>query len=326
MKFATLAHFGDEHIDILSDDWNIGDFIVSPEYNINGTRGYVIAIRYSPIEMMSLQREKIRNSILKALIFAQENLDVNIIQLGALTTSVTNGGLWLQDKKDYEGYLTHGDSYTAAVTCQSVKKILNELSIDISKTNLAIIGSYGIIGEAVSKILVPKFKFAKLIGRRTEKLKELSSVIKGNFETSVELDTKYSDVIITATNHPSALLNGKHLKKNAIVIDVSQPPNLSYEVCKKRPDVIRIDGGYVDFPKNCHMSIPGMPKGKMFSCIVEVIMQTMENEKKNHLGSIDIDHLQKTIEWGKKYDFRLKELTNFGKGIEYGSKRNKRFN
>ena len=319
MKFATLAHFGDEHIDLLSDEWKVGEFVVSPEYNIKGTRGYALAIRYSPIEMMNLPREKIRNSILKASIFAQDTLGVNLIQLGALTTSVTEGGLWLLDKKEYNGYLNHGDSYTAAVTCQSVEKILNELSIDPLESNLAILGSYGIIGEAVSKILVPKFKFSKLIGRRPEKLKELSKNLNGNFETTLELDTKSSDVIITATNHPSALLNEKHLKKNAIVIDVSQPPNLSYDVCKKRLDVIRIDGGYVDFPKNCHISLPGIPKGKMFSCIVEVIMQAIENEKKNHLGSIDLNHLQKTVEWGIKYNFKLNELTSFGKVIRYES-------
>lgn len=317
MKFATLAHFGDEHIDLLTDDWDVGKFVVSPEYKINGTKGYALAIRYSPIEMMNLPKERIRKSILNASIFAQENLGVDVLQLGALTTSVTNGGLWLLDKKGYDGYLNHGDSYTAAVTCQSVEKILNELSIDPLNLNLAVVGSYGIIGEAVSKILVSKFKFSKLIGRRSEKLKELSKNITGNFETSLELDTKSSDVIITATNHPTALLNENHLKKNAIVIDVSQPPNLSSNVCKKRPDVIRIDGGYVDFPKSSHISLPGMPKGKMFSCIVEVIMQAMENEKKNHLGSIDLNHLKKTIEWGKKYDFRLKELTNFGEVLKY---------
>ena len=317
MKFATLAHFGDEHINLLTDEWEVGEFVVSPEYNIDGTKGYALAVRYSPIEMMNLPREKIRESILKASIFAQENLGVNVIQLGALTTSVTNGGLWLLNKRGYDGYFNHGDSYTAAVTCQSVERILNDLSINPLESNLAIIGAYGIIGEAVSKILVPKFKFSKLIGRRAEKLKELSAKINGNFETTLKLDTKLSDVIITATNHPTALLNEKHLKKNTIVIDVSQPPNLSYDVYKKRPDVIRIDGGYVDFPKNSHISLPGMPKGKMFSCIVEVIMQAMENEKNNHLGSIDMNHLQKTIDWGIKYDFRLKELTNFGKVVRY---------
>jgi hypothetical protein len=59
-----------------------------------------------------------------------------------------------------------------------------------------------------------------------------------------------------------------------------------------------------------------MPKGKIFACIAEVIMQACENHKKNHVGSIDLTHLETTKKWGEKYDFGLKELTNFGNNID----------
>jgi len=233
-----------------------------------------------------------------------------VIQLGALTTSVTSGGKWLADQKEYTGFVTHGDSYTAAVTCQATVEILNLFKKQSSELNLAILGAYGIIGEAVSKILVPKFNHSILIGPRIEKLNELEAKIKGSFETTVDLKTKSADVIITATNHPTALLNSNHLKENAIIVDVSQPPNLSLEICKKRPDICRIDGGFVDFPTE--FQIPGLPNGKLLACIVEVIMQAKENERNNHVGTIDMKHLHKTEEWAKKYGFELKELTNFG--------------
>ena len=58
-----------------------------------------------------------------------------------------------------------------------------------------------------------------------------------------------------------------------------------------------------------------MPKGKNFACIAEVIMQTKENEEKNHVGSIDLNHLKKTEKWAQKHGYILKELTNFGKPI-----------
>jgi len=41
-----------------------------------------------------------------------------------------------------------------------------------------------------------------------------------------------------------------------------------------------------------------MPPGKDFACIAEVIMQAMENERKKHVGSIDINHLRETEKWG----------------------------
>jgi len=318
MKFATLSHLLNENnIKQIPPTWIKEELIISPELDIDGTKGYVIALNLLPKQVMESPREDIRNRILEASLFAQNELGVEIIQLGALTTSVTNGAIWLADQKDYTGYVTHGDSYTAAVTAQAVLKSLNLFNKDPKKQNLAIVGAYGIIGEAVSKILVPKFERSILIGRREEKLKELESIVEGNFETTLELRTKESDVIVTATSHPTALLTKDHLKNNAIVVDVSQPPNLTYDVCKERTDVLRIDGGFVDFPYGYPIPIPGMPRGKNFACIAEVIMQAMENEQENHVGSIDIKHLKKTEKWAEKYGYTLNELTNFGKPISH---------
>ncbi|HIH28716.1 MAG TPA: hypothetical protein HA260_02825, partial [Thermoplasmata archaeon] len=214
----------------------------------------------------------------------------------------------------YKGFVNHGDSYTAAVTCQAVTKALDLFEKKSSDQVIAIVGAYGVIGEAVTKILVSQFKHSILIGRRTDKLQQLKKNVDGDFETTVELRTKEADVVVTATSHPDALLQSEHLRKNAIVVDVSQPPNLSLQVCKARPDVCRVDGGLVDFP--FVTGIPGMAPGKNFSCIIEVIMQAMEDERENHVGSIDLAYLRKTEKWGKKYGFTLNELTNFGKKIE----------
>ena len=156
--------------------------------------------------------------------------------------------MWVTQQKEYHGYVNHGDSYTAVVTCQAVLKGLRFFQKKPTDQIIAIVGAYGIIGEAVSKILVPQFQHAILIGRRKEKFKELEKSIDGDFETTVELKTKEADVIVTATSHPEALLQQEHLGRGAIVVDVSQPVNLSYEVCQQRPDIHRIDGGLVDFP------------------------------------------------------------------------------
>ena len=317
MKFATISHLLDENnINFIPKSWVKGDIIVSPELDVNGTKGYIIALKNLPKEVMGFSRDEIRKRILKTAIYARNELNVDIIQLGALTTSVTSGGKWLVQQKEYTGYVTHGDSYTAAVTCQVVKKALGLRNKDPSEQTLTIIGAYGIIGEAVSKILIPDFKHTILIGRRKEKLDELKTKIEGDFETTIELNTKNADVILAATSHPTALLKSYHLKKNAIIVDVSQPPNLNLEVCKERPDILRADGGYVDFPEKYAFPIPGLPPGKNFACIAEVIMQTMENEKANYVGSIDMNYLKKTEAWGEKYKFKLNNISNFGKTIQ----------
>jgi predicted amino acid dehydrogenase len=316
MKFATIGHIMDKKtLTHLPKDWGYNEIIFSPEKNINGIKGHITGLTLTPKEIMSLSREQVRKKILDAALFLQNKLEVDLIQLGALTTSVTSGGKWLTQQKEFKGYVNHGDSYTAAVTCRTVEKALEHFNKKPLDLTISIVGAYGVIGEAVSKILVPRFKESILIGRRQNKLEELKLSLNGNYKTTTTLETKDADVIVTATSHPTALLNSSHLKKNAIIVDVSQPPNLAKEICRKRPDICRIDGGYVDFPEIYNMIIPGVPPGKIFSCIVEVIMQSMENEKNHHVGSIDLKHLKKTEKWAEKYGFVVDELTNFGKTI-----------
>lgn len=314
MKFASLGHLDyEERIKQFPKEWIGEKYIISPEFEFGKTKGYFIGLKYTAKQIMSLPIEKIRKEILEALIFAQNELDVELVQLGALTTSVTQGGRWILEQEEFNGFVNHGDSYTAAVTCQAVFKVLDMLKMDATELTLAIVGAYGIIGEALSKLLVPKFSHSILIGRRKEKLEKLKEKIEGNFEVTTELKTQIADVVITATNHPSALLLSNHLKEKAIVIDVAQPPNVSADVCKQRPDIVRIDGGLVTFPSK--ISLPSMPKGKIFACIAEVIMQAMENDRASYVGSISMKHLKKTENWAKKYGYTLNELTNFGKPI-----------
>ena len=316
MKFATIGHLLDEdNLKVFPKPWIQNNLVISPEMNLQKTKGRITGLLLTAQQMMTLPREQVRQKILDAACFLQDTYGIDLIQLGALTTSVTDGGAWVVEQKKYHGFTNHGDSYTAAVTCQAALKAARILHKDPSEVTLAVVGAYGVIGEAVSKILVPLFHHTTLIGRRPEKLVELQLHVKGDFETTIDLQTKDADIIITATSHPTGLLTSDHVKKQGIVVDVSQPPNMSYELCQKRPDIIRIDGGYVDFPKQHHLPIPGMPPGKLFACIVEVIMQAMENEQKNHVGSIDLGHLKKTEQWGEKYGFKLNELTNFGKKL-----------
>jgi predicted amino acid dehydrogenase len=316
MKFATIGHLLDEkNIEQFPESWIHGNLIVSPELNVHGTKGYITGLTLTARQMMELPREIVRKHILDAAVFLQNEFGVDIIQLGALTTSVTEGGVWVTQQKEYRGYANHGDSYTASVTCQAVLKALRFFQKKSSDQIIAIVGAYGVIGEAVSKILVPQFQHAILIGRRKEKFRELEENIDGDFETTVDLKTKEAGVVVTATSHPEALLQSEHLGRGAIVVDVSQPPNLSYEVCQQRPDIHRIDGGLVDFPVK--IDIPGMPPGKNFACIAEVIMQAMENQRENHVGSIDLKHLRITEQWAEKYRFTLKDLTNFGNSVDF---------
>ena len=228
MKFATLSHLlNQDNLKFIPKSWIKDNMIVSPEIEVMGTKGHITGLLLTSHQMMELPKEVVRQRILDAALFIQNELEVDVIQLGALTTSVTDGGVWMTKQNEYKCFVNHGDSYTAAVTCQAVSKALHLFKKESSDQILAIVGAYGVIGEAVSKIIVPQFKHSILIGRKKEKFKELEEKLQGNFETTVDFKTKEADVIITATSHPEALLKPEHLKNHAIIVDVSQPPNLS---------------------------------------------------------------------------------------------------
>ncbi|MCD6429249.1 hypothetical protein J7L09_00980 [bacterium] len=290
------------------------------------TRGHLLGIMRTPEEMMAALKDEgkiyaLRRVILEAIFYAHITLDVDVIQLGALTTSVTSGGLALLKEKDKEIYLNHGDSFTAAIVCQTVKKIAEKKGIDLKHSRVAIVGAYGIIGEVVSQIMASLTDHIIFIGRREEKLVDLSSklikqgVRTGNFVFTTDLrETVKADIVITATNHPSALLTSENLKENAVVVDVSQPVNVSPELCQERPDITRVDGGFVNNPLGFSF-VPMLPKEVIYACIAEVIMQALEEDKRSHVGSINLDFLRETERWAEKYGFTLNELTNFGRPV-----------
>ncbi|MFA5295412.1 MAG: hypothetical protein WC382_07860 [Methanoregulaceae archaeon] len=315
MRFSSLGHLLNDTTLIASPGSRINqDLVYSPEIDIRGAKGYLASLLLTSHQVMGLPARDVRRRILSAAVFLQDYFDVEIIHLGALTPSVTDGGLWMTRQARYAGFVTHGHSYTAAVTCQAVMKAVAQARKDPGDLVLAIVGATEIIGEAVTLVLSPRFHETVLVARRINRLHELSFPVGSNSTCTGDLDAvQKADVIVTATSFPDEILVSHHLKRHAIVVDVSQPPNLSPSVCQERPDICRVDGGLVDIPG--FSGIPGLPPGKSSAGFAEVIMQTMEDEKRHHVGSVDLSHLKVTERWAETYGFVLAELTNFGKPL-----------
>lgn len=91
-------------------------------------------------------------------------------------------------------------------TAKAVLKILEEAT-DLSQDNsIAVVGARGMVGA-------PLVKKLDSLGYR--------NIIKLNSDSSLS-ELKKADVIVSATGHP-ALINGTHLKKGIIAIDVGSP-------------------------------------------------------------------------------------------------------
>lgn len=334
-RIAFLIHPRDVHdlyrrfpvLKILGDDFNetilknlrfpkrIG-FTICSKFDIYGqAEGYLIAVLLTAKQMMT-DRENARKRILNTLLYAQNKLGVELVGLGALTKSVTEGGRWLADNKNVRVKITNGDTFTTVMAIEAIDEIIKKRSLQ--DPVIAIVGATGIIGQALSQLLM-NHKLI-LIGRNPERIKQ---IFPGLVETSRLIlssrlsDAINADIIITATNHHDSFIKSEHLKQNAVVYDLAQPNNVALSVIKERLDIISIDGGYISIPGiNLRFNM-GPPRGTTFACLAETILQALENDNKNYIGYVDINNIKLIKERARKYNFIHAPFTSYGEQINF---------
>jgi predicted amino acid dehydrogenase len=235
--------------------------------------------------------------------------------LGALTAPATGAGLWLREQPELKLNITTGNTYTAAIAIEGAEKAM-EL-VQLKNPKMAIVGAAGVIGEAIAKHFNGKGFDLILVEREMERFERLKPFLSGDryILTDKISDIVNADIIITATSHPEALIIPEYLKKNAIVVDVAEPSDVVSDIEERRPDVISIDGGRVKWEKvNVKFNL-GLVRNVGFACMTEGMMQALENDRHDYIGSVDMEHLKETVEWGKKWDFPIADFTCFNRVI-----------
>lgn len=271
-------------------------------------KGYQVATE-TPSELKT-----IRSRILDAFYYAQDHLNADVIGLGALCASATEGGKWMARQENISSHITHGDSYSVAISVEGIQKIVS--CSGLKNPVIAVVGAYGLVGRALSRLLSEKYDII-MMGRNEAKLRRFQSQknIKGSITTDMH-DLRRADIVITATSHPRALLHQNHLKDRAIIYDVSQPENVSKELLKERPDLIKIDGPLTRIPGiniKFDMNTGGE---KTFACLTETLMMALEEIGGHSVGEIDIPHTEYLKSIGKKYGFTHAPFSQFGVPIK----------
>ncbi|MFA6252299.1 MAG: NAD(P)-binding domain-containing protein [Candidatus Paceibacterota bacterium] len=295
------------------------DFTVMSHFDVLGkTDGYFITIRLTAKQMVKLPKEKVRQKILDAILYGQDKLGCDLVMLGALTAPLTSAGTWLREQPELKLNITNGNTYTVAIAIQAAEKAMELSSLNLSGIKLAIIGSAGVIGEGITRYFNQKGADLILVERSMDRFERLSPQLIGSkykLTDNIE-EIVNADIIITATSHPDAIINSNLLKKNAIVVDVAEPPDVSPEIETTRPDVISIDGGRVKW-NNIDLGFNfGAPKGVGFACMTEGLMQALENKREDYIGSVTMEHLNETMEWAKKWGFGPAPFASFDKPID----------
>lgn len=258
--------------------------------------------------------KRVRSRILDAVYYAQDHINADVIGLGALCASATEGGKWLVRQDNITSCITHGDSYSIAISIEGIQKIVS--CSGLKNPVIAIVGAYGLVGRAISSILAEKYDII-MMGRNEVKLRrfQINKGIKGMITTNMK-DLRRADIVITATSHPRALLHQSHLKDGAIIYDVSQPENVSKSLVKERPDLIKIDGPLTKIPGiNIRFDMK-TGEDRTFACLTETVMMTLEGIEGDFVGEIDMSHIEYLKSIGKKYGFTHASFTQFGLPIK----------
>ncbi len=292
-------------------------------------RGWIITIPLTAKQMLD-DKNLAKKKIIHAIELA-EKLGAIIIGLGALTSSLTKGGLDLIEKIKIG--ITTGRAYTTKNVVENVIAISNEIGIELKKSIIAVVGAAGGIGSACTKILsekgVKNFILVDL-ERKKDSINNLIKEIKSDFNqddivfkvSSQVRDIYPADIIIAATNAPDVIIGPNDLKPGAIVVNDAQPSDISPEIFKKRNDVLVIEGGIINTPGiKYHFNFGLVNKEDIFCCLGETLALSYINWDKNYaIGYLDfklIDDISKII---SKLNFRL---ANFQNPIEGEIKKHK---
>jgi len=295
-------------------------FWVKRHFSINEeVEGWLISLFQTAKKLLLLPREVARKKILEALLYAQEKLKAEFGVIGAFLSSLTQSGEWLVKRKELKMYITTGRALTVWALLENLKKIQQELNFDLKEKNLAIVGAGGNIGSALSKLLEKKVRKLFLIERKKGRIESLKKEMKNAYFSQNIENVKEADIIITTTSHPDALLKVEFLKKGAIIIDNSEPSNVSEDLVKQRKDIFVIDGARVS-TKSIGFNLGEFNKVgclpyTCYACITEGILQALEGRRENFVGKIDETHLEEVEKWAKKYKIEISPFSFQGKPV-----------
>jgi len=179
---SSLAILSDQQISRLAEcvAENFDPFVVGDAHVVSKTGqtayGEFIIVPRTAGELAQMPYYDAMSEIKAAAQLAKER-GAKIIGLGAYTSVVTRGGLYLKD--DELPALTTGNSYTAFAAKQSIETALKMTGRDLSTSCAVVVGATGSIGRAISIMLSQDVEKLTLVGnpaRPTESKRRLMQV------------------------------------------------------------------------------------------------------------------------------------------------------
>ena len=290
--------------------------------NGRSLQGWFVACPLTPNMMLRLPTRVVYRKIVQTGQLA-EKLGARLLGLGAFTSVVGDGGVTIA--KHLNIPVTTGDSYTVAQAVRAVQEAAVLLHKPLATSTVAVVGATGAIGSICAQLLAPEAGKMILIGRRTEKLHEVATAVRQQGCTNVTVTPNIEDLaqahfIITVTSAVKAIIKPKHLRRGAVVCDVSRPRDVSIQVAKQRPDVLVIEGGMVEIPGPVNFNFDfGFPPKMAYACMAETMALALDgNYVSFTLGKdITLSQVQTIDTIAKRHGFKLGGFRSFERAVTH---------
>jgi len=256
-------------------------------------------------------------------------LGADVVGLGALTATVTAGGLTLRERTDIA--VTNGNAFTAAIVEDQIRMLLPHVSSRAGvssrtgRPHVAIVGATGSVGTAVTKLLARDSGGARLtlVARTEGRLTALAAAVADDVDVDIAqtIDAvRDADLVVLLTASADALLGPEHLATGAVVLDATQPRNTSPSLASARPDVLVVDGGIVSIPSlRLTGGEIGLPDGRSYACFAETAILALSGHSGHFsLGNPTLEQVDAIRERARSLahlGFHAASPTSFGRPV-----------
>jgi fatty aldehyde-generating acyl-ACP reductase len=251
------------------------------------------------------------------------SLGADVVGLGALTATVTGGGVSLRGRTDVG--VTNGNAFTAATVHAQVRQLLDTVLDPAAGRHVAVVGATGSVGGAVSALLARDRCVDRLtlVGRSRPRLAALGDRLGRQVTTTVtdELGAVAdADLVVLLTASTQAIVGPEHLRPGAVVLDATQPRNTTPALLDARPDVTVVDGGVVDVPSLRLVGGDiGLPAGRAYACLAETALLALSGHRGHFSVGVptleQVDHTRALAARLSHLGFGPASPTSFGRPV-----------
>ncbi|HEY9582901.1 MAG TPA: hypothetical protein VJK09_01115 [Candidatus Paceibacterota bacterium] len=266
------------------------------------------------IEHRELALKKIRQAVRLS-----EKYGAKIVGLGALTSSMSRGGLDLVGTTKTS--ITTGHAYTGHTVFSYARHLTSQLGLDKKNCLVAIVGATGSIGSITAQLLARDGYINFILIDLERKGHKFSEIIDAMLKLSPNahiltshhiIDVREADLIVTATNAPEALIHAGDLKSGAIVIDDAQPSDVALDALD-REDVLIVEAGIVSTPGvSANFNFGLKSRTDNFCCLCEVMILASSDRGGHYvINRATLEQVDEIAEGGRKLGFSISRLQNF---------------